>query len=359
MNVVTIMYSGLSGTASVVFSLIKADHTGNKHSIIFIGIENAAEEYITNCKNSGIDFYIIVKKPGLDLSAQKKVICYLKNSAPDVVIMHNLNTILPVAYYAAGKKVSVIAVEHQANSLKNQKDWARSMLTMQLADNVVFLTELYRSQMKDKLGILFRTGKTAVINNGLEPGIFSRGIPEERSVIKIGMLARMVDIKDHLTLISAMRLLSEEYGWEKKIKLLLAGSGPMMETLIQSTKTNDLQDQIEFCGFITEKQSASFLKDLDIYVHASYGETMSTAIMQAMASGKAIIASDVTGINNMITHGETGLLVPVKDGDSLAAAIDKLLRNKPLQDKLSLNAYEYAISTFSSANMFRKYAELF
>ncbi|MBK8495622.1 MAG: glycosyltransferase family 4 protein [Chitinophagaceae bacterium] len=54
----------------------------------------------------------------------------------------------------------------------------------------------------------------------------------------------------------------------------------------------------------------AFLQSLDIYVHASLGETMSTAIMQAMACKLPIVASDVNGINNMIIHGKTGILVP-------------------------------------------------
>lgn len=359
MKIVTIMYSGLSGTASVVFSLIKADRIGNRHSIIFIGIEKVPEEYTENCKISGIDYYIIIKKPGLDLSAQKKISGHLKDISPDAVIMHNLNTILPVSYYAAGKKISVIAVEHQANSLKNKKDWIRSGLTMLLANKVVFLTELYKGEMKKRLGFFYRKEKVAVISNGLDMELFSPGASEPGSVIKIGMLGRMVDIKDHLTLIDAMQLLVEQFGWGRKIKLMLAGSGPMMDTLIKSAELNRLQEQIDFCGFINEQQCAHFLKNLDLYVHASLGETMSTSLMQAMACKKPIIASDVTGINNMIIHNKTGILVPVKDKMLLASAIDMVLKDKPLQEKLSENAYEYAVRTFSGAEMFRKYSELF
>lgn len=63
---------------------------------------------------------------------------------------------------------------------------------------------------------------------------------------------------------------------------------------------------------LMKENLVQFLQSLHLYVHASLGETMSTAVMQAMGCGLPIIASDVNGINNMIDNGRTGILVRQK-----------------------------------------------
>ena len=86
---------------------------------------------------------------------------------------------------------------------------------------------------------------------------------------------------------------------------------------------------------------------------------MSTAIMQAMACKKTIIASDVAGINNMIVQNVSGLLVPVKDPGSLAAAIQQLIKDRELASTLAVNAYQFAVDNYSNTTMFNSYKQLF
>lgn len=81
------------------------------------------------------------------------------------------------------------------------------------------------------------------------------------------------------------------------------------------------------------------MNDLDIYVHASLGETLSIAIMQAMAWGKAAITKDVDSINKMISYNKTGLLVPPINKKAMADATEKLISNNNLELKLGSAAW--------------------
>ena len=110
---------------------------------------------------------------------------------------------------------------------------------------------------------------------------------------------------------------------------------------------------------LEEIELVKFLHDLTIYVHASLGETMSTAIMQAMACGLPIIASDVPGINNMIINNKTGILVPVKNEQVMADAIKYLVNTNSRAAELGANAFEFAKMHYSNVTMFKKYKELF
>lgn len=78
-----------------------------------------------------------------------------------------------------------------------------------------------------------------------------------------------------------------------------------------------------------------------------------------MACGKAIVASDVPGINNMVKNNITGILVPVLNTISMANALTQLIENKILREKLEKTAQLYAQKHFSSEVMFQKYTSLF
>ena len=119
--------------------------------------------------------------------------------------------------------------------------------------------------------------------------------------------------------------------------------------------TGDENPQIK----LNETELIQFLNSLDVYIHASFGETMSTAIMQAMACGLPIIASDVPGINNMIEAEKNGILVPIKNEVVLSEKMQTLISNYTKKDALSNQALEYAQIHFSKERMFQEYAQLF
>ena len=110
---------------------------------------------------------------------------------------------------------------------------------------------------------------------------------------------------------------------------------------------------------LEEKALVIFLQQLNIYVHASLGETMSTSIMQAMACGKPIIASDVPGINNMIENNVTGVLVPAKNAGAMVEAIMLLINNPMLANKLAANAFNFALENYSNKKMLDNYKTIF
>ena len=86
---------------------------------------------------------------------------------------------------------------------------------------------------------------------------------------------------------------------------------------------------------------------------------MSTAIMQVMACGLPIIASDVMGVNNMIDNGVNGILAPVNDAPTLAHTIQHILENATLRQKLAENAYQFATTHYSNKRMFESYQHIF
>lgn len=360
MIIINILYSGLGGHSSVVFPFVEADEKKQyRHILIFYGIENMPQSYIDKCRELSIPFFFVKKEQGLDMASQKKIIGILKEVMPDIILLHSVNLILPVYLHAITKGIRIISIEHQSNKLKSKKDWIWSRMVMLLSRKVVYLTDLYAEQMKDHLGLFYADKKVRVINNGINTTLFSSANKLNNENNSIGMLARLSPTKEHITLVEAFKMLLDKNPGLHNLRLKIAGDGEMKETIQQKVKSLGISGSVDFLGMLPEHLCAVFLNELTIYVHVSLGETMSTSLMQAMACGKPIIASDVDGINNMITHGETGILVPVKNMEELANAMEKLLQDANMRDRLGRNAVEYARRHFTSQAMFIKYEQLF
>ena len=86
---------------------------------------------------------------------------------------------------------------------------------------------------------------------------------------------------------------------------------------------------------------------LDVYILASLDEMFPVAVLEAMAAGKAIVATRVGGVPESVQEGQTGLLVPPENADALADAILKLLMNPKLRIEMGTRAREAAQNDFS------------
>ncbi len=363
MKILHVLYSGLGGHGNVFFSLVHADKSGEFiHEALFVGVEEMREEYKERCTKENISFTYIKKQPGFDLTFYKKIIKAIKSAEPAVIFLHGSSQVVWAKIAIAFKKPSchIIVRETQANHLKTKQDWFWLTAALVLAKKIVFLTPEYHIEIKKKLSWFYSKKKVAVIANGLDLDEYKPKYKASENMVVIGMQSRIVKIKDHITLLHAFaNLLKNTTLKGEKLFLKIAGDGDCRVGLEQLSKTLGIDQQVEFTGMLTEQQLIEFLSGLDIYVHASFGETMSTAIMQAMACGKPIVASDVAGINNMIQDNINGLLSPLKDEIKLASILELLINDSSLQEKLGTNALSYARHNFSNQVMFENYRKAF
>ena len=363
MKVLHILYSGLGGHGNVFFSLTDADIQNRfTFEALFNGVENMREEYVERCNKKKIYFNYVKKIPGFDVNYYKEIVRIVKASNPDIIFLHSSSYILPIvlAKFFYKIKGKIIVRETQANKLKTKKEWLWLSIALLLADKCVFLSDNYKQEIKKRLPFFYREKKAIVIPNGINLKKFTPHQVVEHSDVTIGMQSRIIDIKDHLTLIKAFALLLKDDGLkDKNLILKIVGDGEYLPILKKLVSELNICKQVLFPGLMNENELVSFLNELDIYVHASLGETMSTSIMQAMACKKAIIASDVPGINNMITNNINGLLSEVKNEKDLYNKMKLLIINPALKNTIAENATIHASKNFSNEVMFLKYQLLF
>jgi glycosyltransferase involved in cell wall biosynthesis len=357
MRILHILYSGLGGHGNVFFSLAAADEKNEfEYEALFYGVEAVRPGYIKMAEERQIPWHFVRKKAGVDLRSYRQIIQIVRRSAPDIVFLHSSAYILPakVAALLSGK-VKIIIRETQANHLKTKLEWFGFAFSLVTAKRIVLLTNEYRQEIKKRFPLLYSGKKIKVIPNGIDLNIF-RPAHKAPGVINIGMQSRLSGTKDHPTLLSAFKLLLEK---RAGLKLLIAGDGECRQQLEGLSKELGIKDHVMFMGMLEEQDLPGFINSLDIYVHATLGETMSTAIMQVMACKLPVVASDVLGVKNMIKDGINGLLVPAQDAYKLSEAILYLLENPDVAGKYADAGHEFAANNYSNKLMFERYKAVF
>jgi glycosyltransferase involved in cell wall biosynthesis len=361
MKILHIAFSGLGGHGNVFFSMADADkEKQHQFEIIFFGNEEVREGYIQKADQRNIPWYFVKKKPGFDFASYRQVEKIIRQAMPDIIFLHSSSYIFPVkkAILFTGKKIKIIVRETQPNHLKTKLNWLGLCASLITANKVVFLSTEYRDVIKKRLALFFSDKRTSVIPNGVDLDVYKPAEGRGHTGINIGMQSRLSETKDHVTLINAFaQVLKSSAGGA--VKLYIAGDGVCRAALEKQVQELNISHAVEFTGMLEETALPQFINSLDIYVHATLGETMSTAIMQVMACRLPVIASDVLGVNNMIKHHQNGLLVPAKNAEALSAAILQLINDPQLSAELAANAFTFATENYSNKKMLQRYNEIF
>jgi len=158
-----------------------------------------------------------------------------------------------------------------------------------------------------------------------------------RKWVTIGYVGGLRPEKNVAALIKAFRGLLENNS-EARVRLVIIGDGPMRSLLKETVKRQDLSRYVLFLGFIPD--AYRFLNAIDIFVLPSLSEGSPLSLIEAMAAGKAIIASDIPSIREIVRHNKEAILVDPLDVEALKQAILLLYNNPDLRTKLSRRARE-------------------
>jgi glycosyltransferase involved in cell wall biosynthesis len=154
----------------------------------------------------------------------------------------------------------------------------------------------------------------------------------------LGIVGRLVPVKDHPTLFRALALLE---GGSHAPHLCVVGYGECREGLRQLAHRLGMDSRIHFLGWRSDLEA--ILGDLDMVICCSRNEGTPVALIEAMAAGIPVLSTDVGGVGDLVTHGQTGWLVPPGDPPALARAIRTLLEDPALRSRLAAAARPVAL----------------
>ncbi len=205
--------------------------------------------------------------------------------------------------------------------------------------------------------------RISVIYNGVDTQRFSPspdlrqrvrrelGFPPERLVI--GGVGRMVPIKDYGTLLKAAAILLER---GVNLHVLLVGKGPELDSLQQQGITL-LKDRVSFVG--ASDCVPEFLNAMDIFVLPSVGEGMSNTLLEALACGLPLLATQVGGNPEVIEDQRSGWLFAPGDLGRLSSQLEALAAKPEIRCALGAAARARAITVFSLEGMIERYRNLY
>jgi glycosyltransferase involved in cell wall biosynthesis len=150
-----------------------------------------------------------------------------------------------------------------------------------------------------------------------------------------GVVAALRPEKGHLVLLDALSLLHARF---RDLHLVLAGEGPERRNLEDAVRARSLEPAVTFLG--ARDDIPELLSALDIVVLPSLPavETLPLAILEAMAAGRTVVATRVGSLDEVVEDGRNGLLVPTNDPAALAAALERLVVDADLRERLAAEA---------------------
>jgi len=167
-------------------------------------------------------------------------------------------------------------------------------------------------------------------------------------------VARLNPIKDQLTLLEAVRIVVDR---EPSFRLTIVGDGPRRNELHELSQKLTLGDHVVFLG--ERNDVPQLMARADLFVLSSLQEGLSLTLLEAMASGLAVIATDVGGNRELVTPGQTGFLVPSRSPERLAAAILDLLARPDAVRSMGKQGRALVEREFGVEQMVRKYEQFY
>lgn len=247
------------------------------------------------------------------LSVMLHIRSIIKKHKINLIIAHGSRAIGAVQFGSIGLNVQKISVRHSFFSSKLSAFKWRFQSDVQIAVNKKIASDIGGK-------------KTNVIYN-----VVGCEIPKDINIInkltdldrpiRIGFLGRIVRYKGPQFLVKAFGLLTHKY--KNKIELMIGGDGKYLNILKKLVFFHGLNDHVKFFGYIDDKQK--FFEDIDILCVPSLKEAFGLVLVESMAHGVPVIASDIPGINEVISHDANGMLFNPGDHHKLANKIDEMI----------------------------------
>lgn len=228
------------------------------------------------------------------------------------------------------------------------------------ADAIIAVAEAAKDNLL-KTGV--RSDKITVIQNGVEP--LSVLSDKEKRRIKsnynlkdgdfvLGIAARLTEVKGHIYILEALKLLSDD---GIQAKLIIAGTGSFEESIREKIRQLNLEKNVIMAGFV--QNVSELMNVLDVNVNASFGtEATSLALLEGMCLGLPAVVSDFGGNPGVITDGVNGYIFTSRDSRSMYEKL-KLLTDEKTAEQMRVNCKTEFDKRFRAEVMTRKIEELY
>jgi glycosyltransferase involved in cell wall biosynthesis len=304
-----------------------------------IFLERAAEDE-RELERSGVEVLRLDRRSSWSVLPWRRLYQHLAAERIDVVHAHMPRASVPGSILARLARVPVV-VSHEHGSWldgKRVRPFLDRNVVARLSTTMLAVSEWDRRQLIECEGI--PPARIRVLPNGIAPPaeggraeLAELGVPPGGAVI--GAVGRLFEVKGYDYLIRAVALLKAR---GRTVRCVLLGEGPEEQRLKRLIADLGVGQEVRLIG--RRQNVAEIVRALDVAVLPSRAEGSPLVVLEYMAVGAPIVATAVGGVPELIDDGVHGLLIPPRDPDALAQAIDRLLDDRALAARLGAAAQE-------------------
>jgi glycosyltransferase involved in cell wall biosynthesis len=350
---------GFYGTERVVVTLSAALEEMDVNTVVCAFVNSAKTihlEVLDQAKSRGLKTEQIPCHGRLDRGAIRALCGIVERHEIDIIHCHGIKPVLYAPLAARHKNLGLINTCHTWD-FDSTRDSVISVLErciLHAFDRVVVVSDHMVPQLR-RFGL-----QADVIYNGIDVQPFSNSSSDFGDRMNwcgrpvIGAIGRLAPQKGLQFLLRAAPEVLRE---SPNALFVLVGDGPERDPLETEAKHLGIRSSVCFLG--ARKDIPQLLSSMDVVVMPSLFEGLPMALLEAMASGRAVIASRVGGIPNVIQERVNGIMLSPGDVSGLTAALCSLLKNRELRVTLGQKARETVGSRFSAASMAKRYLDIY
>lgn len=295
-----------------------------------------------------------------DLAILKKIISVVRQLDIQVIHSHGYKSDLITLVVARLSGVRCISTPHGFGNLSG---WKMKLyiglgnFALRFFDAVVPLSPQLSAELR-KSGI--SESKIRYIPNGVDlseidrRAVIDTGIVGNKEVQTIGFIGRLVPGKEILQLLQIFEAL---WAANNCLQLIIVGDGEQRQELEKFAATLSAGEHIHFLGFRADR--LDILRQFDLFAMTSSSEGIPRSLMEAMSVGVPVVAYDIPGVDQLINHDDTGLMVQFGNQSQFVDCCSRVLANITFANSLSNNARRRIESNFSAASMAGQYYKLY
>jgi sugar transferase (PEP-CTERM/EpsH1 system associated) len=339
-----------------------------RHQVVALTSCNPA--FCARVVRDDVDFISLEKQPGHGIKLYPKLYRHFSEFRPAILHTRNLAALEAVVpARAAGVPVRIHG-EHGWDVSDPGGQSRKYRLIRRLYRPFVSHYVALSGHIADYLvhHVKVSEARLSRICNGVDTACFTPAA-EHRSMlggspfnasdlIVVGTVGRLQAVKDQLTLVRAFAASAGMLGDAgKNMRLCIAGDGPLRPEVEAEIVRTGLGARAWLAG--TRSDVPDVMQAMDLFVLPSRAEGISNTILEAMASGLAVVATDVGGNSELVLAGQTGALVPAADANAMAESICEYIRDPALRSKHGLAGRHRVEADFSLDGMVQRYASLY
>jgi glycosyltransferase involved in cell wall biosynthesis len=314
-------------------------------------------ELVAELEKIGVPVVIMGRKSKLDLGLILRIRKWLRQHQAAVVHTHlfTADSWGRLAAYLAGVPC-IISTVHSTNTWKHGIHKFVDRLLARISTNIIACSDEVASVLIHKDGIPEK--RVVVVVNGIDLLRFKNVSPVDlggnNSLVKLVVIGRLHPAKGHDDLITAINSIKTQCSG---FHFFFVGEGELRKSIEESINKYGLGNLVTLLG--QRSDVPAILAAADVFVMPSRWEGLPMALLEAMAMGKAIVATRVGGIPDVITSGKTGLLINVGDGRELEESLIKIIVDKKLRENLGSSARELVQQRYSATGTSRQYEQIY